>query len=149
MIIRDLKYGEMKQCEILVRENWGIDAADRAHDQMLEMFKGGPYAPHFYVADIGSSIVGAGIIGFAGFAPDMMMNGSYDLIFVVVHSAYQGHGAGRALTEARIAEIRKRGGTMVSLMTQKPEFFRKFGFRALDVHDGWCLMNRKLATVRM
>lgn len=143
MLVRDLKYGEINKCAMLVLSNWGPDAADRSVMQMLKYFEGGDYAPHFYVAE------NLGIIGFSAFCPSMKMRDSYDLIWIAVHRDYQGKGVGRALTQVRLDEIKRRGGSLVSLVTQKPKFFEGFGFKKVDDLDEWCLMTRKLSPVRI
>lgn len=140
MIIRDMKYSEKEQCCQLVLNNWGPAAADRCHEQCIEMFKGGPYAPHFLVADIGP-----GIVGFAAFAPTMLMKGAFDLIWIAVHPNYQGAEVGKQLTRARIAMIKARGGQTVQLVTQKPGYFNRFGFvTVLPLGNDWNLMVLKL-----
>lgn len=152
MHIRKPKYGEIDNfCCPLVAENWGIEAADRCRDQMVEYFKGGPYAPVFCIADIGDPLsrdYQSMPVGFAAYQPSMRMKGSYDLIWIAVHLGFKTLGVGKKLTEWRIEEIKKRGGQMIELVTQKPDYFSKFGFFKLHhLGNEWYLMLKLLKTV--
>lgn len=144
MHIREAKYSEMAACAMLALNNWGPEAAERCRDQMVEYFKGGRYAPIFYVADLGDPLSRDYIplvMGVAAMQPTMIFPGSYDFIYLAVHPEYRGEGIGRALTQHRIDEVRKRGGAFASLVTQKPKFFNKFGFMTLHgLGNGWVKM---------
>lgn len=146
MIIRPMKYIEIDQCCHLVLQNWGPTAADRACLQMHEAFRNdGEYAPVFAVADLCDGPGEPMIIGFCAYEPSMLMKGAFNLIWIAVHPHYQGHGAGKALTEWRLDRIKKRGGQMVTLVTQKPDYFSKFGFFKLHhVGNEWYLMLKLL-----
>lgn len=131
-----MKYSEMPECVSLVHDNWGPVAAERARMQMIEYFRGGEYAPHFFVAEYEGVI-----IGFSAFEPTMLMRGAYNLIWIAVHKKHQAGGAGKLLTYARLEEIQRRGGQMVTLVTQKPHYFSKFGFFKLHhLGNEWYLM---------
>lgn len=146
MFVRAPKYSEIDLCCNLVLINWGVEAADRCRQQMIEYFKGGDYAPVFCVLDIGDGVDGP-IVGFAAYQPSMKMKGSFDLIWIAVHPHYQGRSAGKVLTEWRINEIKKRGGQMIELVTQKPAFFSKFGFFKLHhLGNDWYLMLKLLTS---
>jgi GNAT superfamily N-acetyltransferase len=153
MFIRPPKYREIEFCAGLVAENWGIEAADRCHLQMVEYFRGGHFAPTFGIMDLGDPLSRDYVpmpIGFAAFGPSMLMKGAFNLIWIAVHPTYQGSGAGKALVEWRIDEIGKRDGQMITLMTQKPDYFSKFGFFKLHhVGNEWYLMLKLLKTVEM
>lgn len=146
MIIRDLKYKDLPTCAMLVEKEWGCEAAERAHQQMLEMFRltEAQKPPHFYVAE--DSMTGE-IIGFAGFEYTMLMKDNYNLIWIAISPKAQGLGLGKALTAQRLNEIKRRGGTLVALMTQKPNYFLQFGFEVTRVFDGWHLMHLQLGKV--
>jgi GNAT superfamily N-acetyltransferase len=145
MIIRPPTADDVGFCCDLAAENWDFATADRCHLQLIESFKKGPYSPVFGIADIGP-----GPIGFAAFAPSMLMKGAFDQIWLLVHPQYRGSGAGKALINWRLDEIKKRGGQMVLLMTQKPDYFSKFGFFKLH-HTGneWYLMLKLLTAVNI
>jgi ribosomal protein S18 acetylase RimI-like enzyme len=147
--IREMTSYEIKPCCSLVRENWGDEAADRAWGQMREYLKGGPYAPMFYVADISPYDDRVKIGGFAAFCPSMLMKGAYDLIWITIDKEYQGRRIGKMLTAYRLNEIEKRGGSLVSLMTQKPDYFKKFGFEVAREMDSWHLMTLQLQPMRI
>lgn len=145
MIIRDLKYKDLPACAMLVENEWGCETAERAHLQMIEMFRmtEAQLPPQFYVCE---SIEGD-IIGFAGFKATMLMHNEYDLIWIAISPKAQGLGIGKALTKTRLDEIKRRGGTLVALMTEKPNYFLQFGFTVSRVFDGWHLMHLQLGKV--
>jgi N-acetylglutamate synthase-like GNAT family acetyltransferase len=150
MIIRPMKSADVKACLSLVHANWGFEAALRAEDQMSVYFDNdgrlNDYAPRFIVA----TLDGGEFLGFAAYEANMLMKGSFALIWIAVHPAYQKSGAGRALTEYRLDEIRKRGGQMVTLVTQKPDYFGKFGFFKLHhIGNEWYLMLKLFKTVEI
>lgn len=147
MEVREPKYSEIAACANLVHENWGRKAAERCEAQMIEYFRGGKYAPTFVVADNGFGVV----VGFAAFAPTMLMTDLYDLIWLVVEKGYQKHGVGRALTHWRLSEIKRLGGAAVQLVTQKPGYFNRwFNFQPVaPLGNGWMLMIRHLKNVEM
>jgi len=64
-----------------------------------------------------------------------------ELVDMEVAEDYRGHGLGERLVREALADIRLKGGTRVYLFAYEPEggsrveFFQRFGFRVLDVHD--------------
>jgi len=146
--VREMLYADVLEACKLVRDNWGVETADRARDQMIEYYKGGPYAPKFFVVDRPDWPEG-GLAGFAAYCPSMRMKGDYDLIWIVVAEDCQGLHIGEALTRHRLAEIKLRGGSVVSLWTQKPGFFKKFGFEVVREMDSWHLMILQLEPMRI
>jgi ribosomal protein S18 acetylase RimI-like enzyme len=151
MKIRVLKYNDIPFCERLVLDQgWGQDAADRFHAQALASIQGSQPMPYFFVAyDEDKPKV---ILGFGGYRATWIMRDFFDLIWLVVADEARGKGVGRALTHKRLDEIRRRGGVMVSLVTQKIGFFEKIGFRVIEeFNDGWTRMsyNMGLEQVKM
>lgn len=147
MFVRRMLPHELHLCAALVRSEWGQAAVERYMLQADSYFEGGLYAPKFVVADIGDGPSSPGpFAGFAAYAPSMRMNGAYDLIWIVVHPHYQKHKVGTLLTEYRIDEIRKAGGQTIELVTQKPDYFARFGFAkvAPPLGNGWFLMLKLL-----
>jgi N-acetylglutamate synthase-like GNAT family acetyltransferase len=145
-MIREMRRGEIDECVALVYANWGQIAASRCRRQALETFRGGDYAPVFYVY----TDPRGDIAGFAAIEPVMLAPSAFNFIWLVIRDDYQKLGAGRELTEYRIAEVRRRGGTMIQLVTQKPAYFRKFGFFTQDdLGYDWVLMMRHLKTMVM
>jgi len=64
-----------------------------------------------------------------------------ELVDMEVAEDYRGHGLGGRLVREALADIRLKGGSRVYLFAYEPEggsrveFYRRFGFRALDVPD--------------
>jgi predicted N-acetyltransferase YhbS len=152
MHIRKMEDNEIGQGAHLALTNWGAVAADRMVEQAIEGLKGGKYAPKFFVADVGDVRERVGIIGFAAYQRSMRMHGAFDLIWLAVHEQYQGKGVGTALTKFRIEEIKKQHADAVniSLVTQKPEYFGRFGFmRVVHLGNDWVEMVRILKNAGM
>ena len=145
MYIRPPTADDVGFCCDLAAENWDLETADRCHLQMIESFKKGPYSPVFGILEMDGRP-----IGFAAFEPSMLMKGVFNLIWLAVHPQYRDRGAGKMLIDWRFDEIKKRGGQMVLLMTQKPDYFSKFGFFKLH-HTGneWYLMLKLLKAVNL
>lgn len=139
MIPRPMKDSDIARGAILVLENWGWAAADRFAEQAYEYLKGGEYAPKFFV--VGSEDRSIPIAGFSAYQRSMRMNGAFDLIWLAVDTKHAGEGLGTALTDIRLEEIRRRGGTFASLVTQKPKYFNRFGFiTAYHLGNNWVEM---------
>jgi len=137
------KNGDLDFCSDLVMQNWGPVAADRCVSQAVESYNDTPWTPKFCVAEIDM-----GPVGFAAYQPSMKMKGSFDFIWIAVHPQYQKHKVGTALTDWRIADIKRRGGQMIELVTQKPDYFSRFGFFKLHhLGNEWYLMLKLLANV--
>jgi len=140
--IRPSRLTDGPTCEALVRENWGGDAADRFCYQFYEAKH-----PRFFVA---AELDTERFMGFSAFEPTMLMRDYYHLIWLAVGEEFKGLGFGKSLTKVRLDAIRMRGGSMVSLVTQKTAYFARFGFRPIDPMDnGWTLMSLRLSEVRI
>ena len=139
--IRKAQYAEMRACCDLAHHNWDRATADRCREQFVDYFIGGQYAPIFLVALNDRDDV----IGFAAYRRSMLMKGAFELIWLAVDEKYQGREIGKQLTEWRLFEIEAHDGQMILLMTQKPDYFSKFGFFKLH-HTGneWYLMLKLL-----
>lgn len=144
MNIRKMERRDIQDCKKLVFDNWDWPAADRFKEQaMLSFDTSNPYRPVFYVAE-----TSLGVCGFSAFEPSMLMKDAYHLIWIAVEVDYKSTGIGKALTNCRLEEIKKRGGSMVQLVTQKPGYFEKFGFFKLTPLDnGWWLMMIRLKEI--
>ena len=110
---------------MIVAEHWGWPVATHAGLEMGEMFCHSLWPPYYYVVEDDR-----GIVGFAGFKASWVMSNTYELIWVNVATRALGNGVGR-------------------MLTQKPLFFAKFGFRSLANFDGWELMVRQIAPVTL
>lgn len=146
VIIRDLATRDGRAVWNIAYDNWGAVAADRAAEQMAECFQISRYAPRFFVAED----QGNNVVGFAAYQRSMRMHGAFDLIWLAVAESARNSGIGGALTAHRIAEIKKQGGSVISLVTQRPAYFRRFGFgvAAYYGHD-WVEMVRVLKPAGM
>lgn len=140
--VRTPHYHEMTQCCKLVRDNWGDEAAERCREQFIIYWQGGKYAPVFAVAVDEADDV----IGFAAYHRTMLMKGAYNMIWIVVGSEHQGKKIGKALTDWRLNEIDEKGDAqLILVVTQKTEFFSKFGFFKLHhLGNEWYLMIKLL-----
>ena len=107
--VRPLESTDVKDCLALVQGNWGAVSTDRALEQVYDFFKGGKYAPKFFVAEKAERIV-----GFAAYQRSMRMNGAFDLIWLAVDELCHGLGVGTKLTEHRIAEATKLGASVIT-----------------------------------
>jgi len=145
--IREMKHRDISTCEEIVRDEWGDVAADRAHDQMIRMFTMRPAdSPQFYVAENAET---GEVIGFSAFEPTSLMKDTYDFIWIALKPSARGKKLGTLLTEVRLRDVEKRGGKLICLMTEKPGFFKKFGFQTVEIFDGWNLMVKKLGKVEI
>lgn len=140
--IRDLEIKDIHTCREIVESYWGETIAAQAESELWEMFQSkSKWPPHYYVAVNDNDHV----VGFAGFKAAWLMSNVYELIWVNVAVNVQGHGIGKALTERRMKEIGRLGGSLVMLMTKKAPYFEQFGFKSLENIDGWVLMIKQLA----
>jgi ribosomal protein S18 acetylase RimI-like enzyme len=55
--------------------------------------------------------------GYVCFGPHSLTQGTYDLYWIAVDPALQGHGVGRALLSRAEAEVRERGGRLMLIET--------------------------------
>lgn len=140
MIIRDLSIQDIDDCQRITASNWNAPIPLKARREMNAMFSEEYGRPHFFVAQENDHVV-----GYAGMRPSWIMTGVWEFVWINIHPSYQGNGIGTKLTDRRLKEVEWRGGSMVMLMTQSPQFFRKFGFVGIDSEDDWVLMKKKIA----
>lgn len=145
-MIRPMQAIDVGPANLMVEANWGKPAAARCHLQIIEYFKGGIYAPQFFVEETSD---GFEIAGFAGYVPSMIMPGVYESIWTVVGDKHQGKGVGSRLTRHRIAEIQTKGGKQIYHMTEKRKYFEGFGFEVAKTFGTWHLMVRELEPLEM
>ena len=134
---------DLPACIEIVRTNWGDEVAEKAALEMSHAFLPGMVWPPIYFVAEENGYVWA----FAGMMRSWIMAGVWDFIWINCLPVAQGRGYGKQLTNHRIAEVKKRGGTLIQLMTKRNEFFKHMGFRTVGVYDEWVLMNMKLAEV--
>ncbi len=75
------------------------------------------------------------LVGYACYGPIACTVGSYDLYWIAVHQAHQGHGLGRRLLEEAEQRMARAGGRRVYVETSgRPlyeptrEFYRRCGY---------------------
>ncbi len=88
-----------------------------------------PHHPHYIVAERGTQIA-----GFGGYTVAQIGSGVYELFSVAVAPMYQKNGIGRALVTKLLDRIKAEEdnkASIVLLTTDKPDFYRKFGFKTL------------------
>ena len=84
------------------------------------------------------ALVNGGVKGFAGIKKSGINRHVFEFPWCVVHPDYRGQQIGRALTEIRIAEARRRGAKLVLLSTPVPTIDERYGVRmALDIPGAW------------
>lgn len=136
---------ELDKLGALVRDNWNEDSYRRFYDQFLEYLNGGDYSPEFYVA-----VTRGTIIGFSALRQSMLAPGFWEFPWVVVHKDHQGRGVGEMLTDYALDVVRDKNGAAVLLVTQKPKFFNRFGYKTSQDHgNGWVQMTCQLKLVDM
>lgn len=143
MIIRELTEADVAACVEIVRLNWGDAVAEKAGLEMSHAFMPGlAWPPIYFVAEESGQVC-----GFAGMMKSWIMAGVWDFIWINCRKEMQGQGIGKQLTLHRISEVKKRGGTMIQLMTKRHGFFTRMKFKTVGVYDEWVLMNMQLGKV--
>lgn len=79
----------------------------------------------FLLADLDGTLVGCGAVRIT-------WETLVELRSLAVDKAAQGHGAGKALVEALLADARTLGATEIFTLTYIPGFFESFGFERID-----------------
>ena len=115
-----------------------------ARKEIMEMFSGALHKPIYLVMEDKKEVIGLG-----GFVRSWIDNKVVNIFWINVKSEYQGNGIGSKLIEGLIEEIGKLGkpvAKMVTLSTNKPKFYGKFGFKKISPkYDGnYILMGKVL-----
>lgn len=142
-MIREMTEYDIQACYDIVLENWDQRVADKFIDEVNHAFDGYvmEWPPKYYVVEVDGRVV-----AFAGMMWSWIMSGVMDFIWINVAKEHQGRGYGHDLTHHRIGECVKREVRVINLMTQKPDFFRSYGFVMTYAYDGgWISMTRQLA----
>jgi N-acetylglutamate synthase-like GNAT family acetyltransferase len=151
MIIRSIEISDVARCQEIVRANWDEAAARRFTAEVSQVWAlDMEHPPQFFVAEQPIDF-GYSIVGFAGMARSMLMQGVWDFTFLAVDPGVHGMGVGFALVEHRIKEVFNQGGSAIHLMTQKPGYFKQWGFQNLREYagEGWCLMSHQIDGVKL
>jgi N-acetylglutamate synthase-like GNAT family acetyltransferase len=144
VIIRDLRFCDISDVQLIVLNNWNSEIAYKARLEMQEMFNSSKWPPHYYVAEVDGRVVGCG-----GFRRAWIMSDTYEMIWINIDKDFQGRGIGWDLTQRRITRIKELNGSLIMLMTNKPEFFEQFYFNRAAIFDNQHLMTRHLNTVKL
>lgn len=81
----------------------------------------------YKVTDDKDALVGAAVLA--------MREGRYIIDGIAVDPAFRKENIGRALLEAILKEVRRRGGDAIYLVARAPGFFRRNGFTTIDPED--------------
>jgi N-acetylglutamate synthase-like GNAT family acetyltransferase len=141
--IRDAKVEDDISIAEITETHSGPINAQKAVRQFYEMFKNGYFNPHYYVAEIEEKVV-----GYAGFRDMWIAPDTYELVWINVKKGFEGLGIGRELTLKRIEHIKSLDGSLIMLMTHKPKFFEKLGFKITNTFDDWHLMHMNLKKIK-
>ncbi|NPE26990.1 GNAT family N-acetyltransferase [Methanococcoides sp. SA1] len=80
------------------------------------------------------------ILGFGGFASSWADAMIYNLFWITVHPDFKNKGVGKRIVESLIKEvkkIKKPKAKMVTISTEIPAFYKKFGFKKISSkYDG-------------
>lgn len=141
MIIRKMTKFDIPAVISIATTNWPNDKRIK-HSVPLElndMFSSANYRPTFFVAEDANLIVGMGAWNWAWHNYDI-----YEILWGNVLKEYQGQGIGRALVEARLADIKivsegekERRQSYVTVSTHLYKIYEKFGFKSIAIMDLW------------
>lgn len=100
--------------------------------ELEDMFSSAEYRPTFFVAEDHGRIIGCGAWNWS-----WLNYGMFEICWGCVREDYRGRGLGRALVEARLADIlqasRSEGETchQVMVSTHLTEMYEHYGFRTV------------------
>jgi len=140
MIIREMRGDDVPACVNITFDNWGMNIANRFEDEVRHAWLHGLSDPPVYCVAEEDGL----IIGYAGIKSSWIMHGVWDFIWINVSKKHQNKGVGKVLTQSRIDDVKKKGGSVICLMTREWPFFERFGFRIGRVIDGWAHMTLRL-----
>ena len=128
-MIRPIEVKDVIACHKIVLDNWGSVVAERFKHELDMAFNTTLKWPPEYFVYISYNIdMAPEVIGFAGSMPSYLKEGVWDLVWVNVARDCQGLGIGSDLVDHIIDLVKERKGTAIHLMTEKPEYFVRFGF---------------------
>jgi N-acetylglutamate synthase-like GNAT family acetyltransferase len=137
-MIRPLELNDVSACITISKiifkaENYEYD---------VERYLRSHFDPHQFIRPDFFVYEGSGIIqGLIGFSETGFDSGVFGIFMCYVHPDFQNRGAGKALTERALLEIKKRGGLSVFATTRKAWHFERFGFRKIrSPYPDWDIM---------
>lgn len=134
MKIKRAKPSDMNQILEIIKSNSPNYPINHAKKEIKEMFSDSLIKPVYFVAEENKKIVGVG--GFSRSWSDMEIT---NIFWINVLPEFQGKGIGKKIIEKIIREIGKLikpGIKMIVLSSNKPKFWRRFGFKKLNKYDG-------------
>lgn len=140
-----LSVADMRACVEIGEAIWGQTTGADLALQLNAQFDRNSYSPRWLVATTHHGEV----IGFAGYRRSWIMADAWELIWSAVAPEWRGHQVGRLLTELRLHLIEREGGSMITLMTKSPGFYRRFRFDYGAVYDGQQMMTKRLRAVKL
>ena len=146
-MIRPIEVKDVIACHAIVLDNWEAVVAERFKHELDMAFNTTlKWPPEYFVYESYSLDGVLEIIGFAGIMPSFLKEGVWDLVWVNVARDCQRIGVGTDLVDYIIDLVKERKGIAIHLMTEKPEFFGRFGFVAEDCgnYSGWTFMSMVL-----
>lgn len=144
MIIREMRLKDINACAVITNANWGKRIAVNTRVELQYLLKNKLARYYLALQDDGRAA------GFAGIMPSWIMRDVWDLIWINVHPDFHGQGVGRELTEYIINQVISRNGAAIHLMTQKPDYFKKFDFHSVHSYNGdWTLMVNQLRELKL
>lgn len=147
MKIRPIEIADVACCQEIVRANWDEAAGRRFAAEVSQVWAlDMENPPQFFVVEVQGRV-----LGFAGMVRSMLMQGVWDFTYLAVDPNFHGNGIGAVLVTHRLREAERQGATVIHLMTQKPDYFARWGFQFLRRYDGegWCLLSRPIGSVRL
>jgi ribosomal protein S18 acetylase RimI-like enzyme len=136
MKIRLLKKGEIKEAAAIVGRNYSKTYEQSSALELKDMFGAGAIKPVYFVAEDKGKI-----IGLAGFVQSWMDYNIYEIFWVNVLPERQNQGVGKTLVARIIAEIKKKKGAYLMLLTangekKTPGYYQgNFKFKTLQKFD--------------
>lgn len=122
-MIRKARIEDIKEIQKLINYFAGLDLMlPRALNELYENLR------DFWVAEESGKIVGSAALHIS-------WENLVEIKSVAVARPKQRKGLGKALVEACLKEAKQMGAKKAFVLTYKPDFFRKFGFKRIKHND--------------
>ncbi len=125
MTIRPMVQSDLPGVLAVVSDAFDRDHAQRGHPEFNEMFGATAWRPFFYVAETRGNVVGV-----SGYRASWLAYGVYELFWVGVLKGHEGKGVGKKLVSRCLSDLATVAAQVI-LVTEKPEFFKKNGFKCM------------------